>query len=195
MMTDDVLAGLVTFIKKAENLKNTLRSAHTSNGRRESTAEHSWRLCLLVMVLAGHFEGVDAGKLLKLSVVHDLGEAICGDIPANHQSPDDNKSEKERAAMLELSHSLPEEIRAELLALWDEYDQAATPEAKIIKALDKLETIIQHNQGENLPGFDYRFNLAYGQEHMDAHPLLRQLRDMLDKETTANAEASESAGR
>ncbi len=186
-MKDDVLSGLVAFMQKAENLKNTMRSAHTSDGRRESTAEHSWRLCLLVMVISRYFDGIDAGKLLRLAVIHDLGEAICGDIPANLQQPEDNKSDTERAGMLELVAPLPKELQAELLALWDEYDQAATPEAKIIKALDKLETISQHNQGKNPADFDHWFNLSYGQEYMDAHPLLRQLREILDRDTMMNA--------
>ena len=52
--------------------------------------------------------------------------------------------------------------RARALALWDEYEAAATPEARAVKALDKMETILQHSQGDNPPDFDYGFNLTYG---------------------------------
>ena len=69
-------------MRKAENLKNTLRSAHTSNARHESSAEHSWRLCLLVLVIGRFFEGIAVNKLLRPAVIHDLGEAVSGDIPA-----------------------------------------------------------------------------------------------------------------
>ena len=58
----------------------------------------------------------------------------------------------------------------------------------MVKALDKLETIIQHNQGKNPPGFDYAFNLGYGQQHMAADPLFAQLRALLDAQTTLHME-------
>jgi len=89
--------------------------------------------------------------------------------------------------MCELCSDLPPDLKTEMLALWDEYEAASTPEAKIIKGLDKLETIIQHNQGKNPLDFDYEFNLAYGQEYMGFHPLLAQVREILDRETHAKA--------
>lgn len=191
-MDHTTLTGILSFMRKAENLKNTLRSAHTSNGRCESSAEHSWRLCLFVLVIGKFFEGINTDKLLKLAVVHDLGEAISGDIPAIHQSATPGKSDMERQGMRELCSDLPPDLKTELLALWDEYEDASTPEAQIIKGLDKLETIIQHNQGKNPPDFDYEFNLAYGQEYMGFHSLLTQVREILDKETQAKACGSES---
>ncbi len=176
----------IAFIQRAENLKNTLRSAHTSQGRQESAAEHSWRLCLLILVFARYFEGVDANKLLRLAVIHDLGEAVCGDIPAIAKPDLDKKSETERRGMCELCTGLPESIYSEMLALWDEYELAETLEAKIVKGLDKLETIMQHNQGKNPPDFDYEFNLSYGQNAISVLPLLKQIRDILDKNTREN---------
>lgn len=191
-MDYSALTGIMAFLRKAENLKNTLRSAYTSNGRRESSAEHSWRLCLLVLATGGFFEGIDVGKLLRLAVVHDLGEAVSGDISAVDQTAAIGKSELERHGMLEICADLPPDLQIELLSLWDEYEAASTPEARIIKGLDKLETIAQHNQGKNPPEFDYEFNLAYGQEYMDFHPLLRQIRDILDGETRRKAAVADS---
>ena len=72
--------------------------------------------------------------------------------------------------------------------LWDEYEAAASPEARLVKALDKLETILQHNQGRNPPGFDYRFNLGYGRQYTGGHPLIVALRELLDQETAARAQ-------
>ncbi len=74
-----------------------------------------------------------------------------------------------------------------MVALWDEYEAAATPEAKIAKALDKLETILQHNQGANPPDFDYVFNLPYGKKFTDAVPLAAGIRAILDADTRRNA--------
>ena len=181
------LNGIVACVKQAENLKNTLRFSYTSKGRQESTAEHSWRLCLLVMVLKKALSGLDMEKMLKLAVVHDLGEAVSGDIPAVKQDACSRKSARERERMLEVCASLPEDTRTELLALWDEYESTSTPEGRVMKALDKVETIIQHNQGKNPLDFDYTFNLDYGQEYADALPELHQLRALIDEETLCRA--------
>ncbi|NOV22504.1 HD domain-containing protein [Cupriavidus necator] len=181
------LAGRITFIKEAERLKNVLRSAHTSTGRRESTAEHTWRLCLMAITFADQLGAVDMARLLKLCVIHDLGEALHGDIPATEQAGTPGKSEQERADLVELTKTLPQALQAEFLALWEDYEYAGSREARIVKALDKLETLIQHNQGLNPPGFDYAFNLSYGQKHTAAEPLFAALRAMVDEETRERA--------
>lgn len=182
-MDCSMVTGILSFLRKAENLKNTLRSAHTSSGRCESSAEHSWRLCLLVLVVGKFFENIDADKLLKLAVIHDLGEAVCGDVSAVERSGVSNKSELERQGMHDLCIDLPCTLKNDLLALWEEYETARTQEARIVKGLDKLETIAQHNHGKNPPEFNYAFNLSYGQEYMGFHPVLKQIREILDTET------------
>jgi putative hydrolase of HD superfamily len=78
------------------------------------------------------------------------------------------------------------------MALWEEYENAMSPEARIVKGLDKLETILQHNQGINPPGFDYAFNLGYGQKHKGSHPLLLQIRALLDADTRGRHASSAS---
>ena len=75
------------------------------------------------------------------------------------------------------------DLRDELVALSDEYSAAASPEAILAKGFDKLETMLQHLVGRNEPGFDYRFNLDYGAQHTARHPLLAQLRGLVDRET------------
>ena len=174
---------ILTFLRAAESLKSTLRSAHTSSGRPESVAEHTWRLCFLVMVLAPEFPEVDAHRLMKICLIHDLGEALQGDIPAPLQDPNIDKSQSEREDLLELLSPLPELQRSEILELWEEYEQAATPEAKLAKAFDKLETLLQHTQGQNPPDFDYAFNLDYGRKYTELNALTRQLRAWIDEET------------
>lgn len=173
------------FFRAAEALKDTLRSGHTSGGRPESTAEHSWRLCLMAVALEDELPGIDLGRLLRLLVVHDLGEAVSGDMPAPEQVGD--KTEDERADVLSLIAPLPEPVRSRLLGLWDEYNAVATPEARLAKGLDRLETVLQHVQGANPPDFDYAFNLGYGRSHTDAHPLIAALRAPVDAETERRA--------
>jgi len=191
-MSADRILGALRFLKEAERLKSTLRSGYTSMGRPESVAEHTWRLCLMALVLADEFEGIDSLRLIKLCIVHDLGEALSGDIPAVMQTDGMNKSSRERADLETLTEALDPAKRAEILALWEEYEAAASPEAILAKGLDKLETILQHNQGKNPADFDYAFNLGYGRKQTSAHPLLAEIRTLLDEETRARAEASKA---
>ena len=79
----------------------------------------------------------------------------------------------------DLTRTLDEPQRAGILALWQEYEDAATPEAQAVKALDKLETLLQHTQGQNPPDFDYAFNLQYGKRYTDAAPLFAELRALI----------------
>ncbi len=186
------LAGIVAFLQAAERLKDTLRSGHTAGGRPESTAEHSWRLCLMVLVLERHLPGIDLLRLLKLCLVHDLGEAISGDVPATRQTADDGKAARERADLAALAAPLPGAERTAILGLWDEYDAAATPEAVLAKGLDKIETVLQHAIGANPADFDYGFNLTYGTDRTGAHPLLAALRTLADAATRARMPPAET---
>jgi putative hydrolase of HD superfamily len=192
------LSATLEFLRGAERLKVMTRSAYTSTGTPESVAEHSWRLCLMALVLHDHFHEVDLGRLLAMCVVHDLGEAIGGDVPAPEQArrlaldPAAGKAAQERQDLLTLVAPLPERTRTEILSLWDEYESATTPEARLAKALDKLETILQHTQGDNPPEFDYRFNLAYGRAFTRDHPIIVALREILDRETSRLAESDRS---
>lgn len=189
-MDEQILQGRLAFLKAAEALKDTLRSGHTSNGRPESTAEHSWRLCLLALAFEDQLPGVDMLRLLKLCIVHDLGEAIHGDVPAVAQVDRDAKHAQEREDMRQLTAPLDAALRGQVMSLWEEYDAASTPEAQLAKALDKLETVLQHNQGRNPPGFDYGFNMGYGQQYTAAHPVTAAIRAMLDRDTRARMEAA-----
>jgi len=189
-MPSDRLPGALEFLREAERLKSTLRSGFTSVGRPESVAEHTWRLCLMALVFADEFGDIDALRLIKLCIVHDLGEALSGDIPAVMQTEDSGKSVRERADLAVLTRSLDPAKRAEILSLWEEYEAAASPEAVLAKGLDKLETILQHSQGKNPADFDYAFNLGYGQRQTSAHPLLAEIRALLDEETKTRAQAS-----
>ena len=186
-MQTDELEGVLTFLRDAERLKTVTRSGWTSTGQRESVAEHTWRLCLMAMLLYDRAEGIDLARLLKMCLIHDLGEAIGGDIPAPVQAAGTSKAGQERADLLQLVAPLPSAAQAEIIALWDEYEAASSPEARLAKGLDKLETILQHTQGMNPADFDYTFNLRYGQQYTAVDPLLSALRERLDEETTRRA--------
>ena len=186
-MTDTELHGILDFLRAAEGLKRHTRTSWKSNGVPESVAEHTWRLCLMVLLLRDAFDDVDVSKLIQLCIVHDLGEALHGDISAVQQAGAPPKASQERADLMELLQPLPRDMHLRLLALWDEYEAAQTKEARLAKACDKLETILQHNQAATPADFDYRFNLAYGRQYADVHPVIARLRALLDSETEQRA--------
>jgi putative hydrolase of HD superfamily len=193
-MQSDELDGVLGFLRAAERLKTVTRSGWTSAGQPESVAEHTWRLCLMAMLLYGQTPGIDLARLLKMCLIHDLGEAIGGDIPAPVQMGGISKAGQERADLLQLVATLPPALQREITELWDEYEAVRTQEAKLAKGLDKLETILQHTQGRNPADFDYVFNLGYGQEYTAADPVLAALRARLDEETARRAKDTPAAG-
>ena len=196
-MQSENIEGVLEFLRAAERLKVTHRSGYTSAGNPESVAEHTWRLCLMAMLIQPSVPDIDFARLIKICIVHDLGEAISGDIPAPEQARraaagQGSKSADERRDLVTLVSPLPQGQRDEILGLWDEYEAAATPEARLGKALDKLETILQHTQGKNPPEFDHAFNLGYGRQHTAQPGVIAEIRAILDRETARLAEANRS---
>ncbi|WP_347551092.1 HD domain-containing protein [Pseudalkalibacillus hwajinpoensis] len=174
---------MIIFVKELERLKETRRTAYMKSGRNESVAEHSWRLALFALTLSKELPELDMYKVLSMCLVHDLGEAYDGDISATIQVNQQEKVRKEEAAVERLTEVLPDNMSHLILNLCREYNLGETNEAKLVKALDKMETIIQHTQGTNPPGFDYTFNLTYGREYVDYHPVLKSIRQAIDDET------------
>ncbi len=173
--------GMLDFLRRTEGLKSTLRTAWLTSGRQESTAEHSWRLCLFAMLASRHYPNLDALRILQLCVVHDLGETINGDIaaPVQHGS----KTVQEKTDLLDLLRPLPEDVQAEFMDLWEDYEHARSPEARLVKALDKLETLVQHSQCCQPESFHYDFNLTYGEKYTDLDDFIREIRAAVDMET------------
>ncbi|TNF20504.1 MAG: HD domain-containing protein [Rhodobacteraceae bacterium] len=186
----DRLDRVLDFVTRAERLKDTLRSGCTGQGARESVAAHGWSLCLLVLLLESDLEAVDVLHLLRLCLVHDLGEALGGDVPAIDQPPGTDKSARERADLRTLCIGLPEDVAARILALWEEYEAGETPEAVAAKGLDKIDTMLQHVTGRQDPDFDFGWNLGYGSDRTARTALLRALRRKVDLMTRARAQAA-----
>ncbi len=184
MMTETVeheLMQILSFLRRAEGLKSTLRTSWAMDGRQESSAEHSWRLALFAMLVSRYYPALNTEKILKLCIVHDLGEVIHGDIPAPEQKGD--KGEQEKADFVDLIRPLPEDMQKELLNLWEEYESAGSPEARLVKALDKLETMLQQIQGNTPESFEYPFNLRYGLSATSLDDITVTLRAAIDDET------------
>jgi putative hydrolase of HD superfamily len=190
------IAGIFDFLRQSGDLKDTLRSGFTNAGAQESTAEHSWRLALMVIALEPYLEGLDIARMLKMAILHDLGEAVTGDVPAIHQSGDPEiRRMAERDAIAMLSESLPDSVGGSVKAIAAEYGAGESREAAMMKGFDKLETIFQHATGQNPPDFDYSFNLHYGAGWTRDDALLAKLRgyvDSLTRARMAEAEGPES---
>lgn len=169
----------------AERLKCNTRHCDTSTGRRESVAEHSWRLCLFAMLLEQEpeFRSLDTGRVLRMCLIHDLGEAFTGDIPAFSKSAQDEG--REQALYEDWIAQFPPANRAQFQALLAEMTALATPEAKLYKALDKLEAVIQHNEAslDSWLPLEYDLQRTYGQEAVQFSPYLRALKAEIDRWT------------
>ena len=128
----------------AERLKDTPRHCTTSQGRTESVAEHSWRISLMAFLLRSEFPELDMDKVTRMCLIHDLGECFTGDIPTFLKT--DTDRETEDSLLDRWVRNLPEPLSREMSALYREMDAQQTGEAKLYKALDKLEALIQHNE-------------------------------------------------
>ena len=134
---------LLDILNIAERLKDTSRHCYTRNGRRESVAEHCWMAALMAYFMRDEFPEVDMDKVIHMLILHDLGEAFTGDIPVFDKTAADEV--REEALLQAWVRSLPKEKAEEMLALYEEMDARQTPEAKVYKALDGLEAVVQHN--------------------------------------------------
>lgn len=181
---------LLQILHTAEKLKDTTRHCDTSGGRRESVAEHSWRLTLMAFFLRDEFPALDMDKVLRMCLVHDLGECFTGDIPSFLKTAAD--TEREDTLLERWVRGLPAPYCTELTALYGEMDALETQEARLYKALDKLEAVIQHNEAPIstwLPR-EYALNMTYADENVAFSPYLTALREAVRDETRAKIEAA-----
>lgn len=173
----------LNIMKLAENLKNNTRHSWTSAGRRESVAEHSWRLTLMAYFVKDEFPQADMDKVIRMCLFHDMGEAFTGDIPAFLKNEKDEREESR--VIYEWIDSLPEEYSGDLKALFSEMDALETVEARIYKALDKMEALIQHNEADLstwLP-LEYELNLNYGEEQVQFSQYMKKLKAEINQDT------------
>ncbi len=140
------LARQMRFLVEADRLKQVLRrTSILGNVRRENSAEHSWHLSLMAVVLAEHAAGasqLDQLKVLKMLVVHDLVEIDAGDTFVYDEAGVEDQEERERDAAERIFGLLPSETATGLRAIWEEFEAQRTPEAKFAKALDRLHPML-----------------------------------------------------
>lgn len=182
---------LIEIMAVAEKLKNNTRHSWTSSNRHESVAEHSWRLSLMAYLVKDEFPDVDINKVILMCICHDLGEAITGDIPAFYKTNTDSKVEYKEVQ--QLVSNLPEPYKEDLSQLFLEMQELKTKESKLCKALDKMETLIQHNEADLftwLP-LEYELNLTYGEKEVAFSKYMKELKQVINEDTKQKIQCSQ----
>ena len=190
MKADILLEALHT----AERLKDTMRHCYTSGGRRESVAEHSWRITLMAFFLRDDFPDADMDKVIRMCIIHDLGECFTGDIPVFRKTDQDEKTEER--LLNEWVDSLPDPVREEMHSLYLEMEERRTLEARIYKALDGLEAIVQHNESDisTWEPHEYSLNMTYADDRTAFSPVMQTLREAIRRETREKIEQAAKDG-
>ena len=181
---------LLDALHVAERLKDATRHCYTSGGRRESVAEHSWRITLMAYLVKDEFPEADMDKVIRMCLIHDLGECFTGDIPSFLKTQTDEDTEER--LLFAWVESLPEPYRTEMRALYEEMAARETLEARIYKAMDSLEAVIQHNESDigTWADNEYALNMTYGDDKVAFSPYLRRLREEIRADTRAKIEAA-----
>ena len=174
---------LLEALNVAERLKDTTRHCYTRNGRHESVAEHSWMMTLMAFFMKNKFPEVDMDKVIKMCIIHDLGECFTGDIPTFDKTKANEQTEEN--LLYTWVKSLPEDVANEMLELYEEMAKRETVEAKIYKAIDGLEALIQHNISDLSTWIpkEYELNKIYANDKVAFSDYLKVVREEVLKDT------------
>ncbi|MGM9517887.1 MAG: HD family hydrolase [Acidaminococcus sp.] len=176
----------LALLVRAGKLKTAVRHCWLAPERQESVADHSWRMALMALLLEHEpeFAQVDLDRVIRLCLIHDLGEAFTGDIPTFQKDETDRQTEDQ--VYQKWLATFPEADRKDWQALLAEWDAQNTVEAKVAKALDKLEAVISHNESDIttwLP-LEHDLQYTYPEKAVAFSPWLQALKNLVDKWTS-----------
>ncbi|KAL4316052.1 hypothetical protein HN51_070016 [Arachis hypogaea] len=138
-------SSVIDFLTLCHRLKTTKRKGWINHGIKsaESIADHMYRMALMALI-AADVPGLNRERCIKIALVHDIAEAIVGDITPSDGVPKAEKSKREKAALSEMCELLGGGMRAEeIKELWEEYENNSSKEANLVKDFDKVEMILQ----------------------------------------------------
>ena len=164
MQTND-LQKQIAFIKEIDKIKYIQRRSKLFNSdRRENDAEHSWHLAMMAIVLADHSnKTIDLLKVLKMVLIHDIVEIDAGDTFVYDTIKNHSNTDEELIAAKRIFGLLPEEQAEELIAIWKEFEEGKTDEAKFAKSMDRFEPLLQ--DATNDGGTWVEYNVPYQKVH------------------------------
>ena len=174
---------LIEALHTVEKLKRTMRHCYTSDDRKESVAEHCWRVALMAYWMEDEFPEVDINKVIKMCLIHDLGECFTGDIPCFKKTEADEETEEN--LLYQWVATLPEPLNDKMRTLYQEMSELKTLEAKIYKALDNMEGALSHNESDlkTWEPHEYELTKNYGIDKAQFHPYIKHLRECIRQET------------
>ena len=165
---DERLKRQVSFILEIDQLKNVLRQTHLSkNGRRENDAEHSWHMAIAAYLLREYAnEDVDIGKVMLMCLIHDVVEIDAGDTYAYDTEALKTQKEREDRAKERIFSLLPDDQKRELIALFDEFEENKTMDAKFAHAIDNFQPLLLNdsNNGGDWRAHDVCAAQVYGRQ-------------------------------
>ena len=160
----------IEFIKEVDKLKYIVRKTKLFNSNRnENDAEHSWHLSLMAIILAGHANSdIDLLRVVKMLLIHDIVEIDAGDTFIYDAQKNHTNTDEERLAANRIFGLLPEEQATELIAIWEEFEEGQTHEAKFARAMDRLEPLLQNtsNNGGTWAEFGVSYEKVYAKKQV-----------------------------
>ncbi len=190
----DTIERLLSTLRLAEGLKRELRHSWLSNGRQESVAEHTFQMALMAILMARYLEeAVDLERTLTMILVHDLVEAVAGDVPWFEDGERKKmKAVREREAIEQIRSSLPVDAGDLVFHRWNEFEEGLTAEARFARALDNLEVQIQHNLASLDTWLPIEYELVHSKmdPHCDYDPFLRDFCRAVKKQAETKISAA-----
>lgn len=164
MVSEDLLKQ-INFIKEIDKLKYIQRKTKLINSNRpENDAEHSWHLAVMAIVLSAHANStVDILKVVKMVLIHDIVEIDAGDTFIYDTQKDHTNTAEEFEAAKRIFGLLPADQAAHFIAIWEEFEEGKTAEAKFARTMDRLEPLLQNasNQGGTWSEYQVPYQKVY----------------------------------
>lgn len=188
---DERLQKQLDFILEIDKEKNIFRQTHLSgHGRNENDAEHAWHMAIMAYLLQEYSnEKIDVARVMLMCLIHDVVEIDAGDTYAYDAEGLKTQKAREEAAKERLYSMLPEDQKADLMAIFDEFEERKTPEAKFARALDNLQPLLLNhsNGGGDWKNHDVTAEQVYGRQSRtrEGSEKLFEVTDQILKENIA----------
>lgn len=188
---DERLQKQLDFILEIDKEKNIFRQTHLSgHGRNENDAEHAWHMAIMAYLLQEYSnEKIDVARVMLMCLIHDVVEIDAGDTYAYDAEGLKTQKAREEAAKERLYSMLPEDQKADLVAIFDEFEERKTPEAKFARALDNLQPLLLNhsNGGGDWKNHDVTAEQVYGRQSRtwEGSEKLFEVTDQILKENIA----------